>query len=133
MPQSFRRKMVSFLPKLLDSERAAFFSLACSVGRPVKSPELIVTPYSVKASPGGAADIGEAPDVSPASRGPAPKTLATCGATPVRIGRLYFLQNSKSRSSWAGTAIMAPVPYSSRTKFPPQMGTFFPLNGLHAG
>ena len=53
------------------------------------------------------------------------------GATTARMGRLYFLQNSKSRSSCAGTAMMAPVPYSSSTKFPTQMGSFSPVERIH--
>ena len=38
--------------------------------------------------------------------------------------------NSKSRWSWAGTAITAPVPYSASTKLATQMGTGHPVNGL---
>src|SRR5882724_567561 len=121
MPQSFRRKTVSFFPKPLDAAKAAIFPLACSVGRPENSPEFTLTPYSVKASAGGVADIKPA-DAEPASGAPADIVAdAEDGATTWRMGRLYFLQNSKSRSSWAGTAMMAPVPYSSRTKLPTQI------------
>src|SRR6267378_5218765 len=96
-PQSFRRKTVSFLPKPFDSANTAIFSFACSVGRPLNSPELTVTPYSIKASVGGVA-ASEAPDAIPASGAPAPADPDANdwdGATTVRIGRLYFLQNSK--------------------------------------
>src|SRR6202030_3112921 len=131
-PQSFRRKMVSLFPKPFDSAKAAIFPLACSVGRPVNSPELMLTPYSVKASVDRAVDI-EAPEASPASGAPADTDSSDRdGATTARMGRLYFLQNSKSRSSCAGTAMMAPVPYSSSTKFPTQIGSFSPLNGFTA-
>src|SRR5260370_39578648 len=130
IPQSFRRKMVSFSPKPFDRAKADIFSLACSVGRPLNSPELMLTPYSVKASVGGVADV-ENPDAKPASGAPARKSLGTW-ITTVRMGRLYFLQNSKSRSSCAGTAMMGPVPYSRSTKFPTQIGSFFSLNGFSA-
>src|SRR5229473_8364876 len=131
-PQSFRRKMVSFFPKLFASAKAAIFSLAASVGRPLNWPELMLTPYSVKASVGTLADI-EDPDAKPVSGVPAnTDSIDRDGATTARMGRLYFLQNSKSRSSCAGTAMMAPVPYSSSTKFPTQMGSFSPLKGFTA-
>ena len=48
------------------------------------------------------------------------------------IGRPYFGANSKSRSSCAGTAMTAPVPYSPSTKLATQMGTGSPVNGLIA-
>ena len=35
--------------------------------------------------------------------------------TTRRTGRLNAAANSKSRLSWAGTAMMAPVPYSMTT------------------
>ncbi len=35
--------------------------------------------------------------------------------TTSRMGRSNAVANSKSRRSWAGTAMMAPVPYSIRT------------------
>ena len=43
--------------------------------------------------------------------------VAACGGaiTTCRMGRPYFTANSWSRSSWAGTAMMAPVPYSMST------------------
>ena len=40
-------------------------------------------------------------------------------------GMPYLRQNSKSRWSWAGTAMIAPVPYSISTKLPTQIGTRF--------
>jgi len=46
------------------------------------------------------------------------------GCTTTRTGRPYLRQNSKSRWSCAGTAMMAPVPYSSRTKFPTRSEVF---------
>src|SRR6266705_3954361 len=129
-PQSLRRKMVSFFPKLFASAKAAIFSLAASVGRPLNWPELMLTPYSVKASVGSLADI-EDPDAKPVSGIPADTdSIDRDGATTARMGRLYFLQNSKSRSSCAGTAMTAPVPYSSRTKFPTQIGRFSSLKGF---
>ena len=64
--------------------------------------------------------------VAPVSGSPA------SGCTTMGFGRLYFIANSKSRWSCAGTAMIAPVPYSSSTKFPTQMGTFAPPNGFRA-
>src|SRR5882762_9098903 len=52
--------------------------------------------------------------------------------TTTGLGKPYFVANSKSRSSCAGTAIIAPVPYSIRTKLPTQMGGFSLLKGLMA-
>ncbi len=54
------------------------------------------------------------------------------GRTTTRIGSSYFRANSKSRSSCAGTAITAPVPYSPSTKLATQTGTCSPVNGLTA-
>ena len=48
------------------------------------------------------------------------------------IGNPYLLANSKSRWSCAGTAITAPVPYSTSTKFATQIGTSWPENGFTA-
>jgi len=42
----------------------------------------------------------------------------------------YFFAKAKSRVSCAGTAMIAPVPYSMRTKFPTKSGTRSPLKGL---
>src|ERR1043166_1831492 len=117
IPQSFRRKMISFFPKPFDSANAAIFSLACSVGKPLNSPELIEMPQSMNGATVPTADAGLSSDDA---------------ATTVRIGSLYFLQNSKSRSSCAGTAMIAPFPYSSNTKFPTQIGSLSPLKGFIA-
>ena len=48
------------------------------------------------------------------------------------MGIENFLANSKSRSSCAGTAITAPVPYEAITKFPLQMGILSPVSGCMA-
>ena len=48
---------------------------------------------------------------------------ASAGLTTTRIGSSYLRANSKSRSSCAGTAITAPVPYSPSTKLATQIGT----------
>src|SRR5882762_6146492 len=59
--------------------------------------------------------------------------VGTLGCTTTAgLGKPYFVANSKSRSSCAGTAMIAPVPYSMRTKLPTQMGSFSLLNGLMA-
>ncbi len=50
----------------------------------------------------------------------------------VRTGSPYFRANSKSRWSWAGTLITAPVPYSASTKLAIQTGTSSPVNGFTA-
>src|SRR5580765_4912995 len=92
-PQSFRRKMISFFPKPFDWANEAICSLACSVLRPLNSPEWMLTPYSVKGPVGDSVEI-EDPCSEPDGRTP-----SVAGATTARIGRLYFLQNSKSRSS----------------------------------
>ena len=65
--------------------------LASAVGSPSRGPELTARPSPLKASP-----------VSTA-RPPA-------GATTWTMGSPNFLANAKSRSSWAGTAMIAPVP-----------------------
>ena len=49
-----------------------------------------------------------------------------------RMGKPYFFANSKSRWSWAGTDMIAPVPYSISTKLPTQTGTFSLFSGLTA-
>ncbi|MNJ59530.1 hypothetical protein D3C77_552190 [compost metagenome] len=61
--------------------------------RPSNSPELISWPYSPQAASHSAATSS-------------PRLVRTTALN----GRLYFLANSKSRSSWAGTAITAPSP-----------------------
>ncbi len=45
-------------------------------------------------------------------------------------GMPYFFAKAKSLVSWAGTAMMAPVPYSIRTKFPTNRGTVSPVKGF---
>src|SRR5882724_1261454 len=124
-PQSLSRKMVSFFPNCLDAANAAIFSFATSVRRPLNSPEFMLIPLPVNGSAGACTDIED-----PLSKPDGGAAFASSAATTVRIGRLYFLQNSKSRSSCAGTAITAPVPYSSSTKFPTQIGSFSPLKGF---
>jgi len=54
------------------------------------------------------------------------------GWITTRMGSPYFLAKSKSRWSWAGTAMMAPVPYSMRTKLATQMGMRSCVMGLTA-
>ena len=49
-----------------------------------------------------------------------------------RIGREYSVAKAKSRSSWAGTDMIAPVPYSISTKLATQIGTRSPEKGLIA-
>ena len=89
---------------------------AWSEGAPSHGPECTRTPSFDTAS------------VSAASSGTSPPA----GATTTRIGSRYFRANSKSRSSWAGTAMTAPVPYSPSTKLATQIGTCSPLNGFIA-
>ena len=43
--------------------------------------------------------------------------------------RSYCLANSKSRWSWVGTAITAPVPYSMSTKLATNTGMRRPVRG----
>ena len=59
----------------------------------------------------------------PRSSPPATRRPPSAGRTTTLIGRLYFRANSKSRWSCAGTAITAPVPYSTSTKLATQIGT----------
>ena len=66
--------------------------LNSSVPRPSNSPELTATPSSASAWVMGCADSRPSRD------------------TTWMMGRSNFFANSKSRSSWAGTAMMAPVP-----------------------
>ena len=65
---------------------------ASAVGRPSSGPELMLTAFAGE----GLVRIGRG------CRRP--------GVTTCTIGMPNFLANSKSRSSWAGTAMMAPVP-----------------------
>ena len=64
-------------------------------GVPSSGPESTMTPASTYASTMWSTTSG-----SPA------------GWMTTRMGISYFFANSKSRWSWAGTAITAPVPYS---------------------
>ena len=94
MPQSFRRywTVPSPMPRALAA--AIIRCCASSVRSPLYSPESMLIPYSDIGSGGS----GGSP-VPPGS-----------DATTRRIGRPYLVANSKSRSSCAGTAMMAPVP-----------------------
>ena len=74
-------------------------SLAASLRMPLKRSELTMVPTSVKA-----ADMVAGSRISPS------------GWMTTLMGISYFRANSKSRWSWAGTAMTAPVPYSMRTK-----------------
>ncbi len=67
------------------------FFFASGVGRPSSGPELMFTPSPVNAWFGSTA-------------------LPSAGAITWTIGMSNFFANSKSRSSCAGTAMIAPVP-----------------------
>ena len=69
-------------------------SYASAAGVPVSGPELIIVP----GSPRGA------------SRTPASSPVDPSGWITGRISRPYCRANAKSRSSCAGTAMIAPVP-----------------------
>ena len=75
-------------------------SLADTDGMPVKRPELTSTSSSVCATNGLP---------SSSSAGP------SAGSTTRRMGSSNAVAKSKSRWSWAGTAMIAPVPYSIST------------------
>jgi hypothetical protein len=89
-------------------------SIAFGTGRPLIGPESTATPLS-------SLNVNGTSGVSPAAV-----------LTTTRIGRLYWFANSKSRSSCAGTAMSAPVPYCGRTKLPSQIGISSFVNGLIA-
>ena len=74
-------------------------SLAAALAMPVNWPESTRTPSSSYAAVRLSA-------------------LSSCpgGWITTWMGKSYFWANSKSRWSWAGTAITAPVPYSMSTK-----------------
>jgi hypothetical protein len=76
------------------------------------------TPSSTKAS-----DISSTLSTRPSSGG---------GWITTRMGISKRLANSKSRWSWAGTLMTAPVPYPANTKFAIQMGIFSAVKGLMA-
>ena len=54
------------------------------------------------------------------------------GMMVTMTGRPNSRANSKSLWSWAGTAMMAPVPYSARTKLLTNTGTFWSVRGFSA-
>src|SRR5271168_2013752 len=134
MPQSLRRKMVSFLPKPLACASLAILSMAAWLSRPEYGPEFMLTPYSVKGAVGGGADFSVAAETRQSGDWRSRERPVCVGAaiTTTGFGKLYFVANSKSRWSWAGTAMMAPVPYSIRTKLPTQIGSCELLKGLTA-
>ena len=84
--------MTFLRPLPCSSSQAAIFSLASVTDRPFRKPEFTRVPVatSVKAS------LSRLDSVLP--------------FTTSTMGRLNFLANSQSRVSWAGTAMMAPVP-----------------------
>ena len=76
----------------------------------VQAAELPVQTSSVHGRPSNAPEFMSFPSsVTVGSRSP-PSAATTC-----RIGSLNCVANSKSRLSCAGTAMMAPVPYSMST------------------
>ena len=68
---------------------------------------------------------------SPASASPAKGVSASSAwaATTRMIGSAYLVENSKSRWSWPGTPMTAPVPYSISTKLAIHTGRSAPVNG----
>ena len=118
IPQSFSRNCTVRWPIARRSALAAMMSMASVDQRPSYSPDATTLPGSSLAAVIVAASSGTAPSPS--------------GCITTRIGSEYFLANSKSRWSCAGTAITAPVPYSPSTKLATQMGTCSPVNGLIA-
>jgi hypothetical protein len=87
-----------------------------SEGVPSNSPDATITPGAT-----WAASI-----VAPSSFSPSAGWMTTW------TGSRYFRANAKSRSSCAGTAITAPVPYSTSTKFATHTGTRAPVSGFSA-
>jgi hypothetical protein len=128
MPQSFSRNCTVPSPKPPFLAAAIIFFCASSVGRPLNSPESTLMPYSVN----GIGCSTQNSSKNPKPPEPAPEASASArarsisastfasmlaisstggiGITTGRIGRPYFVANSWSRSSCAGTAMMAPVP-----------------------
>ncbi len=85
--------MIVGLPMPFASAQAAIFGIASSAGRPSNAPLFTTFPgptYAVAS-------------VSPSSFSPS-------GWMTTRTGRSYLRANSKSRSSCAGTDMIAPVP-----------------------
>ena len=93
MFQSRRRNCVVALPLPSFSRRSATAFLPSVLGMPSKSPELTITPSAVKA----------------ASMLAGSRTWPS-GLMTTLTGRPYLRANSKSRWSWAGTPMTAPVP-----------------------
>ena len=97
MHQSRSRKFTSGSPSPRSESHAVIFTAASRQGMPSKSPLFTMTPSPTYASDRGVS--AESPD---------PAATRT-------MGRSNWPANSKSRSSWPGTAMMAPVPYPVRT------------------
>ena len=97
MSQSRSRNWTRSLPQPSCSAKATMTCFACAEGMPSKRPECTSTPGSVQAPS--------------APAGP----FAPSGTITGRTGSSYCRANTKSRWSWAGTPITAPVPYSART------------------
>ena len=129
MPQSFNRYCT--VPSPMPCFRAAAIIRFCasSVGRPLNSPESTLTPYSVNGIGCSTENSSltkpmppePVPDASASARSRSMSASAFAsnfarspaeglGITTGRIGRPYLVANSKSRSSCAGTAMIAPVP-----------------------
>ena len=108
--------MVS-LPEPLISKALVTAFMASSPYNPSKPSrgELTIHPWAVSAESRGAS-------ASP------PSSITRTR----RIGISNAFAKSKSRSSWPGTAITAPVPYEAMTKFPIQIGIRSPVRGWRA-
>ena len=91
-------------------------AIASGLSMPVKGPDSTTVPGTVDATSIVSPDSGASP----------------VGWITTLTGRSYLRANSKSRWSWAGTAMIAPVPYSARTKLAIQIGTGSPVKGLTA-
>ncbi len=94
MPQSLMRNVTAPLPNPSRSARAVIWRRASSLARPEYSPEFSSTPSSGKDSA-----IADSSAKAPSA-----------GRITGRTAMPYLRQNSKSRWSCAGTAMMAPVP-----------------------
>ncbi len=97
------------MPSPRSASQAVIFFLASGVGRPSMTGELTATPSAVKqvrARPSRNASRARPADAraaGSAGRGAAGRTTSV-------MGRPNCMAKSKSRSSWAGTAMIAPVP-----------------------
>ena len=98
--QSRTRYVTVGLALSCDASHSTIFRPPSSADVPEKRPELTRISPSVWAA--YASSIGASSGVPGA-------------ATTRRIGSPNLRANSKSRSSWAGTAMIAPVPYSIST------------------